>query len=136
MIFQLNREECEMVQNEIINMFNELLDPYAIQQAVTNLALGGLNVWAVHRDKDKAVIGLFVTKDITDIFGDKQVLIYALKIFGETTKEVWHEEFNSFTKLQRQRGVRKIIAFTNNPKMYALAEMLDFTFKNYCEKKI
>ena len=108
--------------------------PYNINNILTSIMMGGMQLWVL-KDTTDELVGFVLTTILRDVSGVSTLLIYNAAILGAARQNLWLEGLETLIKFGRNRGCAKIASFVCNEKLISLAKDkgLDsqFVFINY-----
>lgn len=101
------------------------IGPDSLNKVLENLLSGRADCWInYNREEDNVnITGVLVTEVVEDdMTGTKNLLLYALHLFGGSDKRIWLEGAVTTAKWARKHKCHKIIAFTANKNIIETAQ--------------
>jgi hypothetical protein len=97
---------------------------------------GQLECWFVVRENKgiNEIIGILTTVINNDLFASsKSMIVYSIYNLKEETAEldIWNEEFERFEKYARSKGCKKIIAYSDNPRIIEVVKKLGWNISYF-----
>ena len=107
-------------------------------EVLARLLKDEIQVWAVLAE-DARCTGICVTMVITNLFGIKQLLIFALAKFDEKKglvpfgEETFRQGYETLTQFALQQGCASIVAYTEQRSIAEMVRSLGGTVRAYAE---
>jgi hypothetical protein len=79
------------------------------------IATGKLQCWGIFRGKE--IIAFATTLITTELWGERNLLIYSLTGFDNITLPIWHKMLSSVVELAKKENLGKIVAYSDNARV-------------------
>lgn len=87
----------------------------------------------VRVDEQRLLQAVVITRFIKDeMTGDRTLLIQSLYSFQTVPEDIWITDMNTVEALAINSGCKKIMAYSNNERVFALAGRLNFNERFRC----
>lgn len=91
----------------------------------------------VRYGEDKILTGLVITKIMTDeMTKDKSLSIYSLYSFQSQDDGSWINDLKVVEKFAKNVGCKRILAYSNNPRVFELSQAIGFEERYRCFSKL
>lgn len=138
----LRQNEITMYWGEIEQTIMETISPSVgvvdtqVTVAATQTAIRQDTTWVLAIWKDDRVNGFMLTKPYQERGGKPSLLLHALWSSGDIQDDEWVEVGRQLEQIAAGTGYSSLIAVTDNPRMRHLADVLGWTQKWTCTKKL